>query len=81
MIEISGKHDLEALHHITTLESVTDQAIREAEEQRIVAAQVIEALGWKNAENKSLTTSLIFWRVWGGFWFAAAMYWMWRAVR
>lgn len=80
-IVITGKQDLEALHHITTLESVTDQAIREAEEQRIIAAQVIDALGWKNAEARRYRRAFLMASGIAGFWFAAAMYWMWRAVR
>lgn len=81
MIKINGRDDLEALNHVQTLESVADQAIREAKEQQILAGQVIETLGWKTAEAKRLRRAFIGASVIAGFWFAAALYWMWRAVR
>jgi hypothetical protein len=80
MIQINSREDLEALHHLQTLESITDQAIKEAKEQQIVAAQVLETLGWKNAEARRMRRAFILASVAAGFWFAAALYWMWRAV-
>lgn len=80
-IVITGKTDLDALRHLQTVESVADRAINELTIHQTIAEAALKDLGVRTKEAKRFKRAFIFSSIAAGFWFAAAMFWMWRAVR